>query len=220
MFQSKVTQSLPLTMKQLCRLGIVATAGLFLTATPALAHHPFGGNTPTNAFEGFLSGLGHPIIGLDHLAFVITAGLLAAIMGRGLSIPVGFVLASLVGTLVHLMGVNLPAPEFFISASVLLFGVLLAMRQQPQTSLVVGLAALAGLFHGYAYGEAVIGAGMASIMAYLLGFASIQMAIALGAYWVAKRFGASEKAPSLNLRFAGFTLAGVGAAFLSGVVLG
>jgi urease accessory protein len=220
MFQSNVTRALPFTLKQLCSLGIVATVGLLFAASPALAHHPFGGNTPTNAFEGFLSGLGHPVIGPDHLAFVIAAGLLAAVMGGGLSIPVGFVLASLLGTVVHLVGVNLPAPEFFIAASVLLFGGLLAMRQQPQTPIVVGLAALAGLFHGYAYGEAVIGADMAPIMAYLLGFAAIQMAIALGSYWVARRFGASEQSSAINLRFAGFTLAGVGAAFLSGVVLG
>lgn len=220
MFQFQSLKTLPLTMKQLGGLGIAAAVGLFLTAEPALAHHPFGGDTPANAFQGFLSGLGHPVIGLDHLAFVIAAGLLAAVIGRGLSIPVSFVLASIAGTGLHLMGLNLPAPEVIISASVLVFGGLLAMREPPKTGVVVALSALAGIFHGYAYGEAVVGAEMGSVMAYLLGFASIQMAIALGACWLAKRFGTAEQAPSLSLRFAGFTLAGVGAAFLSGVVLG
>ncbi|MDA0268170.1 MAG: HupE/UreJ family protein [Cyanobacteria bacterium] len=202
------------------RVGLVVTAGLLLASTPALAHHPFGGQTPTNAVQGFLSGLGHPVIGLDHLAFVITIGLLAAVMGRGLLIPVSFVLASLAGTGIHLMALNLPAPEFFISASVLLFGALLALRQQPHTAIVCGLATLAGLFHGYAYGEAVIGADMAPLMAYLLGFATIQMGIAVAAYQVAQQLGANTEGSALGLRFAGFTLAGVGAAFLSGVVLG
>lgn len=219
MFQFQSTKTLPSTIKQLGGLGVVA-AGLLLAASPALAHHPSGGETPASAVAGFLAGLGHPVIGLDHLAFVIAAGLLAAVIGRGLSIPISFVLASLVGTGLHLMELTLPAPEFVISASVLLFGGLLAMRQPPQTGVVIVLAALAGIFHGYAYGEAVVGAEMGPVLAYLLGFASIQMAIALGAYWLAKRFGASEQAPSLSLRFAGFTLAGVGAAFLSGVVLG
>ncbi|NER79990.1 MAG: urease accessory protein UreJ [Leptolyngbya sp. SIO1D8] len=201
-------------------LGLVVTAGLLLAATPALAHHPFGGETPSNVVQGFLSGMGHPVIGLDHLAFVITAGLLAAVMGRGLSIPIAFVAASLAGTGIHLMKLNLPAPEFFISASVLLFGILLAMKQQPHTGIVVGLAALAGVFHGYAYGEAIVGADMAPLFAYLLGFASIQAGIAIAAYWLAQRLGAGNEPAALNLRFAGFTLAGVGAAFLSGVILG
>ena len=208
-------------MKAYKNKSIVALAGLsfLLLATPVMAHHPFGERTPANAIEGFLSGMGHPVIGLDHLAFVIAAGLLAAVMGRGLMIPLAFVLASLAGTGIHLLSLDLPAPEFFISASVLLFGVLLAMKNRPASSIVVGLGALAGLFHGYAYGEAIVGAEMSPLFAYLLGFATIQMVIACGAYWVAKRLGNSQQG-ALNLRFAGFTLAGVGAAFLSGVVLG
>jgi urease accessory protein len=208
-----------LTAKQLVGTGLVAVVGLLFTSAPALAHHPFGGETPTNAIEGFLSGLGHPVIGLDHLAFTIAAGLLAAVMGQAI-VPIAFVLASLGGTGVHLLGINLPAPEFCISASVLLFGSLLGMKQPPQAWVVVLLAAAAGLFHGYAYGEAVVGAEMAPLFAYLLGFAAIQMGIALASYGIARRLGYGSESGALNLRFAGFTLAGVGAAFLSGVVLG
>ncbi|WP_239112809.1 HupE/UreJ family protein [Halomicronema sp. CCY15110] len=210
----------PAVMARVGALGLVVTTGLMLAAAPALAHHPFGGDTPTNAIQGFLSGMGHPVIGLDHLAFVIAAGLLAAAMGGGLLIPVGFVVASMAGTGLHLMAIDLPAPEFIISASVLLFGVLLAMKQQPKTPIVIGLAALAGLFHGYAYGEAVVGAGMDTILAYLAGFAVIQLAIAVGAYGMAKQLTGKAEGSTLTLRFAGFALAGVGAAFLSGVVLG
>lgn len=214
-FQS--IQGLRLPLRLSAAAAAMAAVGLLLAATPALAHHPFGGSTPTNAIEGFLSGLGHPVVGLDHLAFVVTAGLLSAAMGR-VSIPVAFVLASLGGTGLHLMGVNLPTPELCISASVLIFGGLLAMKQQPQAWIVLPLAAIAGVFHGYAYGEAVIGAEMTPLVAYLSGFTAIQMAIAMAAYGVAKRLGAGQQA--VNLRFAGFTLAGIGAAFLSGVVLG
>jgi urease accessory protein len=52
------------------------------------------------------------------------------------------------------------------------------------------LAALAGLFHGYAYGEAVVGAGMDPIMAYLAGLCLIQMAIAVGLTGLPSSFGA------------------------------
>lgn len=219
MFDLRSVKALQPPAARIGGLALVAAAAL-LMATPAWAHHPFGGETPHNFWEGFLSGLGHPVIGLDHLAFVITAGLLAAVTGRGLSIPVAFVLASLGGTGLHLMSLDLPAPESIIAASVLLFGALLAMKQQPHISIVVGLAALAGLFHGYAYGEAVVGADMAPLLAYLLGFTAIQMAIAVAAYGVARLLGGDSEAGAINLRFAGYTLAGVGAAFLSGVVLG
>lgn len=201
-------------------VGLIGMVGLWLAASPALAHHPFGGKTPNSLVEGFLSGMGHPVVGLDHLAFVITAGLLAVVLGRGLWVPVAFVVASLGGTGLHLLGLDLPAPEFTVSASVLLFGVLLALRQRPQTWVVGLLAAAAGLFHGYAYGEAVVGAEMGPIFAYLLGFSAIQLAIALTAYGVAQKLGSRTETGFLGLRFAGFALAGFGAAFLSGVVLG
>ena len=42
-----------------------------LAALPALAHHPMGGTTPTTFMQGLLSGIGHPILGLDHLAALI-----------------------------------------------------------------------------------------------------------------------------------------------------
>lgn len=209
-------QNLGLLATRFGGIGLVAAAGL-LVATPALAHHPFGGQAPSNAVEGFLSGMGHPVIGLDHLAFVVTAGLLAAALGRGLMIPVGFVVASLAGTGLHLLGLDLPAPEFTISASVLLFGVILALKNRPQAAVVTALAFLAGLFHGYAYGEAVVGAEMAPLVSYLLGFTIIQGMMAVTAYWIANKL---TEGSALGLRFAGFALAGAGAAFLSGVVLG
>ncbi|MGD1951584.1 MAG: HupE/UreJ family protein [Leptolyngbyaceae cyanobacterium] len=64
----------------------VAIATSFFTTLPALAHHPMGGKTPSSFIEGFLSGVGHPVIGLDHLIFVIASGLLAAAMGRTLMV--------------------------------------------------------------------------------------------------------------------------------------
>jgi len=210
---------LPRPLTSIGLVTLVALAGLLVAPAPVWAHHPFGGDAPTNALEGVLSGLGHPVIGLDHLAFVITAGLLAAVVGWGLLIPAAFVVASLAGTGLHLAGANLPAPEFCIAASVVIFGSLLAMKQRPQTGIVAALGAIAGIFHGYAYGEAVVGAEMTPLLAYLLGFATIQLAIAAAAYGTARGLGAAKDG-ALTLRFAGFTLAGVGAAFLSGVVLG
>lgn len=200
---------------------LVSSSLLFLCADPALAHHPFGGETPANFWQGFLSGIGHPIIGIDHFAFVIAVGLLAEIQKRGCWIPSAFVLASVVGTLLHLAALNLPAPEFFVSASVLAIGIMLAVDNSSNAVLAVLLAAVAGIFHGYAYGEAVVGAEMSPIIAYLIGFAFIQMLVAFVAYQVAKlTVKETQESATLSLRSAGFVLCGVGITLLSGLFLG
>lgn len=189
-------------------------------ALPAQAHHPFGGEIPGNGWEGFLSGLGHPVIGLDHLAFVIATGLLAAAVQGGIWIPMIFGVGSALGTGLHLLGLDLPATEGLIAGSVLLFGVFLALKHRPHiTGLLLG-SALAGVLHGYAYGEAVVGAEMTPLMAYLLGFMAVQSAIALTAFQVAKRLGSNLETRALNLRFAGFILVGLGSGLLSGVLGG
>ncbi|MEB3230565.1 MAG: HupE/UreJ family protein [Leptolyngbyaceae bacterium] len=196
----------------------------FLTASPAAAHHPFGGNTPTNAFQGFLSGLGHPVIGVDHLVFTIATGLLAVGIVRGGIIPVAFAATGVLGTGIHLMGLDVPAPESIISLSVVVSGLFLALRQRPSVLMIAAVAAIAGIFHGYAYGEAIIGAEMTPTFSYLLGFTLIQLAIAFTAYVVARLAvaptQASLQASALPIRFAGFMILGAGTAFLSSVILG
>lgn len=208
-------------VKNLCRSGeiaLVAIAAFLLNALPALAHHPLGGKTPSNFIEGFSSGIGHPVIGLDHLVFVIASGLLAAAIGRNLMIPVAFVLASLLGTGIHLMSIDLPLPELVISASVLVFGVLLALKERPNGTVITGLAAISGLFHGFAYGESIFGSEMGPLVAYLLGFAFIQLAIATAAYWLGSRLF-QQSPDSSTLRFAGFIICGVGGTFLSTLIM-
>ncbi|MEM9451295.1 MAG: HupE/UreJ family protein [Cyanobacteria bacterium P01_E01_bin.6] len=197
-----------------------ASICLALTSLPALAHHPFGGTTPSNALEGFLSGLGHPVIGIDHVVFVIAAGLLAAIKPKGFWIPIAFVLASLGGTGLHLMTVNLPAPEIIISLSVVVFGLLLATKELPHVAIIAGLGAIAGIFHGYAYGEAIVGAEMTPLIAYLAGFASVQLLISLGIWTIARQgLNTIPTEKGLSFRFAGFTILGIGAAFVSSLVV-
>ena len=60
---------------------IRAAAALTLTfaAAPALAHHPLGGMPMETFTHGVLSGIGHPLLGFDHLFFVIAMGVAAAL---------------------------------------------------------------------------------------------------------------------------------------------
>lgn len=191
--------------------------GILLMALPAQAHHMIGGKMPSNFSQGLLSGLGHPIIGPDHFAFMVAVGLLAAVLSQGVLVPIVFVLTAMAGAGLHLQGLELPGVEFLISGSVVLFGMLLALRTPPQTGAVLGLVALAGIFHGYAYGEAIFGAEMTPLLAYLLGFSLIQLIIALSAYGVGRRFcqGSLHGQTSPPLRSAGLVICGMGLAFLT-----
>ncbi len=176
----------------LCRLrlpiGLLGSAIASLTlAAPALAHHGMDNRLPTNLWEGFISGLAHPIIGLDHLAFLVIIGWLAATQRQAWILPLSFTLATLAGTGLHLSSLTLPVPELFVAGSVLLFGLLLAIGRQLSPVATVWLAAAAGLFHGYAYAEAIIGAETTLLVAYVLGFTVIQLTVSLMTYGLVRR---------------------------------
>ncbi len=195
---------------------LVITASILLgLAVPVYAHHPSGGKISTTFFEGFWSGLGHPVIGIDHLIFVIAIGLLASTVTQGAWIPVAFSLAAMAGTGLHLMGLDLPWAEIFISTSLLISGIFLAKLEKPSTAIISLLAGVAGLFHGYAYGEAIIGATAVPLTAYLIGFTLIQAIIAMGAYKIAIAMKQSSAGDSNFLRFAGFMIMGSGMTFLA-----
>ncbi len=205
------------SQKLLGRGVVGAIATLLLLPLPSLAHHPLGGQVPATFAEGFLSGLAHPVIGLDHLAFVVAMGLLAAVSTWGIAIPAAFVLAAMVGTGLHLSEITLPAAEFVIAGSVLGFGVLLALRNRPQSSVITGLAVLAGLFHGFAYGEAIFGSEPMPLVAYLAGFTAVQMGIAIAAFAVGRQL--KQGATALFMQRAGLVICGIGAAFLATTVI-
>ena len=193
----------------------------FFSNSPVLAHHPSGGEIPSNFVTGFLSGAGHPVIGIDHLVFVIAIGLLASLRNRlGLVLPTVFVIATALGTAIHLQSVDLPGAELIISASVLIMGIFLAQKNQVNLALISVAAAIAGIFHGYAYGESIIGAETKALGAYLLGFCSIQLVISAIAFYLGQRVLNQPPKSSLLLRFAGFTVCGIGFAFLSSTLLG
>lgn len=193
-------------------------------AAPAFAHHPLGGKLPANFFEGIMSGFGHPMIGLDHLAFIVASGLMAAAIAGGIVIPIAFIIATGIGAGIHLSAIALPIPEIVIAASVVLFGVLLAMqnggrKSENHTITIAGLAALAGIFHGHAYGEAIFGAEPTPLVAYLIGFSIIQLAISLGVYFVVSKAVSRGSLKHLT-RFAGGAIAAIGIVFLSTAILG
>jgi len=189
--------------------------GAFLLAcsnVPASAHHVMGGRTPVTFTEGILSGLGHPVIGLDHFAAVVAVGCLAAIHRAAFGAAIVFVLAMMAGVALHLHGVTVPGAEILVAISVIVLGALLLRNREMPAAAAILLFALVGVIHGCALGESIYGAEPAPLYAYLLGLAIIQSAIALVAAKCAAKFiQASDLTP---LRLVGAGIAGVGLAVL------
>ena len=219
--------------------GLVATVAFCLVTSPARAHHPFGGELPATAIQGLLSGLSHPVIGFDHLVFTVAIGAIA--LGRSFKRAASsadsssggdsqkrwlaiaaFLLAAIGGTFIHLQEWNLPAPELAISGSVLVLGLLLLTRKTYPIVMLAALAALAGVFHGFAYGEAVIGAEPTPIAAYLFGFTAIQGALAVASGLLLRRIQrhAALRPTAFPAAVAlGGIVAGVGMTFLLETIL-
>lgn len=188
-------------------------AVLALAATPALAHHPLAGAPMETTLHGVLSGIGHPVLGFDHLAFVIAAGLLAAFTGYRLLAPLGYVLGMIAGTALMVGGVAMPMAEPMIALSLLIVGVLVASGRSLGTAPVVALIGVLGLFHGSAFGQSIAGQegslAVGVVAGYFAGLALVQWAIAVAAGWVALSVW-NASAESIAPRLAGAAIAGIG----------
>lgn len=191
--------------------GFAALASVI--ATPALAHHPLAGAPMETFAHGVLSGIGHPLLGFDHLFFVIAVGIAAALAGRLFTAPLGYLAGMTGGVALVANGVALPAVEFMIAASLIVLGGWIATGRSLAAPAAVTAFAVAGLFHGWAFGGTIAGQesgmGAAVIAGYLLGLAAIQWAIAVAAGWLATRAAEGSMAP----RLAGAVVAGVGVTF-------
>jgi hypothetical protein len=122
--------------RQSAGLGLLLLA---LSATNASAHHVMGGRMPATFMDGLLSGLGHPIIGIDNFAAVAAVGCLAAMHKAGPTLVIGFIAAMMAGVALHLHGASLPAAELLGAITVIALGALLVGNRQMPTGPVLTL---------------------------------------------------------------------------------
>ena len=194
--------------------AVILSVPLSLAAFPAFAHHMMGGRTPSTFMEGLLSGLGHPVIGLDHLAFLVAIGVAVGVFGLNLLLPIAFIVAMALSVLLHVNGAGLPGAELVVAASVLLAGGLLAWGRPLPVAAWGALFAIAGLFHGYSLGESIYGADRSALGAYLLGLVVIQSVLAIGVALLVRHYGG--RLTSVAPRIAGALILAVGVVVLAG----
>jgi len=148
---------------------MVATRALgwlvtMLIAVPAWAHEQQG------QAAGFVTGLLHPVSGLDHVLAMVAVGLWGAQLGAPAIwlLPVTFPLVMACGGFLGLLGVPLPGVEVGIAASAILLGAMVATESRPPLALAAALVALFAVFHGHAHGTE-LPAGQSGLL-YSLGF--------------------------------------------------
>lgn len=147
----------------------------------------------SHAHTSFLTGFIHPLLGLDHLAAMVAVGLWSALTARRagpelLWGPLGFANMLLLGAMLGLEGVALPAVEPMIAASLLVIGLLVVSRLRLPglgAALVVGVFAI---FHGLAHGQELVNSTSAfQTLAGMLTATVLLHASGLGLGWVLRR---------------------------------
>lgn len=191
---------------------LVPALPLTMIGAPALAHHPLAGMEMTTFTHGLLSGIGHPVLGFDHLFFVLLMGVAAAFTTYATKLPLAYLGAMVVGVVLATLGLTLPFAEPMIALSLLALGGVVILGRTENFALMATIFAVAGLFHGTAFGGAMASAEAGStaivLAGYLIGLAAIQYAIAVAAgYGIAKL---ADSAKALEPRIAGAMVAGVG----------
>ena len=186
---------------------VLMTIALVLGTAPSAFAHP-----QQSQGRGFLTGVSHPVSGLDHVLAMIAVGVWGAQLGQPAIwlLPVTFPMVMAFGGFLGLIGVHLPGVELGVAVSAVLLGVMVAREAKPRLAVAVALVSVFAVFHGHAHGtELPVGQ---SGLAYSIGFVmatgclhAVGIAIGVAHKWTAGK---------VALRLAGGTVALAGAAFV------
>jgi urease accessory protein len=190
----------------------LALAGLLLLlwAQSAFAHVERAQAT------GFITGLGHPWSGLDHVVAMIAVGIWGAQLGSPAMwlLPVTFPMVMAMGALMGLLGIPLPGVEVGIALSAVVLGAMVLGEVRPKLFVAAALVGVFAVFHGHAHGTE-LPPGQSGLL-YSLGFVvgtgclhGIGITIGLINRWPAGRFA---------LRGVGAIIAVAGGVFLWGAL--
>ena len=188
------------------RLARFAPVLALLTTLPLIARAHTG--VDGGLHHGLVSGFLHPLTGADHFAAMVAVGLWSALTARRawpdlLWAPLGFAVMLLAGALAGLGGLQLPAVEPMIAASLLVIGLLVVTQQRLPALAAAMLVGVFAVFHGVAHGQELAGesgaaltlAGMlaATVLLHIAGIA-IGWSLRNGHRWLPRLAGAAVAA--------------------------
>jgi urease accessory protein len=128
--------------------GMTAFLLVLLRAQTAFAHVQQGEVT------GFLTGLSHPVSGMDHVLAMVAVGLWGAQLGAPAIwvLPLAFPMMMAMGGMLGLLGMPLPGIEYGIAASAILLGAAVMIEIRPPLVVAAILIGFFAIFHGHAHG--------------------------------------------------------------------
>jgi urease accessory protein len=140
-------RQLTLSKSESC-IGLLSFFVTIFSPAMALAH------TQGGEALGFVSGLAHPVSGLDHVLAMVAVGLWGAQLGAPAVwiLPVTFPMVMALGGTLGLMGLQLPGIEICIALSAVALGVMVFREAQPNLLAAGFLVGFFAIFHGYAHG--------------------------------------------------------------------
>lgn len=174
---------------------------------------PFAASAHTIGGTGLVSGMTHPLIGMDHLLAMLAVGVVSSIIGgRALwVVPATFLGTMLVGGAIALVGIHLPVIEQGVALSVLVLGVMIALSKKIPLGVTMGSVALFALFHGYAHG--IESPTIANPALYALGFILSTTLLHISGVLVG-HYALKHSTTTTLLRYSGATMGVIGVFFL------
>lgn len=106
---------------------------------------------------GFLSGVSHPLSGLDHVVAMIAVGLWGALLGAPAIwlLPVSFPLIMAFGAVLGIIDIPLPGVEVGIALSGIVLGSLVWLNRRLPLPIALLLIGLFAICHGHPHGTAM-----------------------------------------------------------------
>jgi urease accessory protein len=144
--------------------------GLFLLVLSLICPAAASAHTRGGEALGFISGIQHPVSGLDHVLAMFAVGLWGAQLGAPAVwlLPGTFPLVMALGGSLGLMGVTVPGIEVGIALSAIALGLAVLWEARPQLWVAALLIGCFAIFHGHAHGTELPPG--ADGMLYSLGF--------------------------------------------------
>ncbi len=142
--------------------------------------------------SGIMAGVTHPILGIDHLLAIFAMALYAKINHRDNAwyIAFSFVGAMVVGGLLGIKANPFPLEETVIKGSVVLYGLLLALRFKVPLKVYAFIGLVIGLFHGHAHGVEM--PDSTEVYQYVPGFALGAIIVCAFGEFVGRHMSANE----------------------------
>jgi urease accessory protein len=143
-------------------LPVTPVLVLGLSALPAGAHHLMDiQGLPATPFNGLLSGLAHPLIGPDHLIFLLALCLLG--LRQRMRWTLALLVVGLLGSCAGLVLPGLPGADLLVAATVAIEALVL-LGALPSATLIPAMA-----LHGYVLSSVVLGWSSMPLVSYMLG---------------------------------------------------